>query len=56
MTGKDFDDSIPRIRATEEGRPDGVEGIQDHHSARRIAQEIYDKLLAVLKEAEEEER
>ena len=33
-----FDDSIPRIRAAEEGRPDATQGIEDDHASRRIAQ------------------
>ena len=37
-TGKDFDDSIPRIRAAEEGRPDATQRIENDHVARRIAQ------------------
>ena len=55
-TGKDPDDSIPRIRTAKKG------GQMQLKASRTITlhdvslKEIYDKLLAVLKEAEEEER
>jgi hypothetical protein len=51
-----LDNSIPRIRAAEEGRSDASQRIENHHTARQFAQKIHDELLAVLKEAEEAER
>jgi hypothetical protein len=32
-SGKDFDESIPRIRATKEGRPDATQGIENDHAS-----------------------
>jgi len=55
-TGKDPDDSIPRIRTAKKGGQMLLKASRTITLHDVSLKEIYDKLLAVLKEAEEEER